>query len=355
MRVFGAVFPQFWIGKTGKEIKKLGGDAQRVAFYLLTSPHASMLGVYYLPIGFISHEVGMKIEEASESLRSLQEIGFCSYDYENEYVWVHKMALYQIGLPLKPNDNRVKNVKQLFQKLPELSFLKGFYDKYKESMLLDLHHSFNKKLEPNLPPLEGSSKPPRSQEQEQEQEINNKSSLRSDLFVNENSVDEKNITSDEIALPDDFVPPPDPDPDSEKPKKPKKKMLECPHLEIIELYHKHLPTLRRVNIKNYFDNDARKQHLSRRWEKQPSLEWWDDFFLAVSMSDWLTGKNPEGWKATFGWLILPKNFIKVVEGNYVNPEVKNEKTQRDVQRPKTATQLHWEEYAKNTGHKREAS
>lgn len=35
-------------------------------------------------------------------------------------------------------------------------------------------------------------------------------------------------------------------------------------------------------------------------------------------SDFLNGNNSRGWAATFDWLVLPNNFIKVLEGNYDN-------------------------------------
>lgn len=39
MRDYGKVSPQFWIGKTGKEIREKGHEALIVSMYLLTNPH----------------------------------------------------------------------------------------------------------------------------------------------------------------------------------------------------------------------------------------------------------------------------------------------------------------------------
>jgi hypothetical protein len=36
----------------------------------------------------------------------------------------------------------------------------------------------------------------------------------------------------------------------------------------------------------------------------------------VSTSKFLRGYNKQGWMATFDWVFLPNNFIKVLEGNY---------------------------------------
>lgn len=40
----------------------------------------------------------------------------------------------------------------------------------------------------------------------------------------------------------------------------------------------------------------------------------------VKTSSFLNGENDKKWIATFDWIILPNNFIKVLEGNYDNPK-----------------------------------
>ncbi len=163
MREYAKIAPQFWIGQTGKVIKQLGIEAQLITLYLITNPHANMLGIYYLPSNFIAHETGIPLEGASKALRSLCEIEFCSYDDQSEYVWVHEMAFYQVSEQLKANDNRVKGINEAYESLPNLPFLKDFYDKYKGVLLLE-------KARENTSPSEAPCKPLRSQEQEQEQE-----------------------------------------------------------------------------------------------------------------------------------------------------------------------------------------
>src|SRR5262245_51991315 len=122
MRDYAKIAPQFWIGSTGKQIRQLGTRAQLVALYLITNPHANMIGIYYLPIVFISHEIGIPLEGAQKALQSLCDIAFCSYDEQTEYVWVHEMAFYQVGEQLKPADNRVKSINEVYQALPDLPF-----------------------------------------------------------------------------------------------------------------------------------------------------------------------------------------------------------------------------------------
>lgn len=163
MRDYATVAPQFWLGKTGRELRKKGAEAQVVSFYLMTSPHANMLGLYYLPILYIAHETGLGLEGASKGLKSTIEAGFCSYDEDTEMVWVHEMAAYQVGKALKPGDNRCAGVRSEYASLTENPFLSLFYERYKD----DFH--LNVKRE-SCPMPEGASKGLRSQDQEQDQE-----------------------------------------------------------------------------------------------------------------------------------------------------------------------------------------
>ena len=42
----------------------------------------------------------------------------------------------------------------------------------------------------------------------------------------------------------------------------------------------------------------------------------------ISKSSFLKGQNDRGWIISFDWLVKPNNFQKVLEGNYINKEVK---------------------------------
>lgn len=163
MRDYSKVGPKFWIGATGKRLRAAGMEAQIVAMYLLTSPHANMLGLYYCPTMFIAHETGLGLEGASKGLQSAIEAGFCEYDEASEVVWVIEMASYQIGEALKPNDLRVKGVQNEYGSLPENPYLARFYEKYSAAFCMSACRG-------KTSPYEAPSKPLRSQEQEQEKE-----------------------------------------------------------------------------------------------------------------------------------------------------------------------------------------
>lgn len=182
MRDYGIVSPRFWIGETGRKLRKLP-DAQRIAMYLLTAPMADMTGVFYCPVATILNDVGAPCEPLEASLKglergyegapkglpspsegaykglprgfegasdplargfqgaskgyeppleghqralegvkrallALQALGFCYYDFESEYVFVIEMARWQIAPKLKASDNRAKGLRKIVENLP---------------------------------------------------------------------------------------------------------------------------------------------------------------------------------------------------------------------------------------------
>lgn len=164
MRDYSKVSPQFWIGKTGKALRKQGLEAQLVAMYLLTSPHSTMLGLYPLPVVYIGHETGLGIEGASKGLQGCIEAGFCMYDEDAEVVWVIEMAHYQIADKLSANDKQCKGVQKAYDEIIDNPFLGKFFEKYSGPFNMQRN-----RMAVDKTPIEGPSKPLGSQEQEQEQ------------------------------------------------------------------------------------------------------------------------------------------------------------------------------------------
>ena len=194
MRKYSSITPKFWIGKTGRKLRA-DISAKLVAVYLLSCPNNDMTGVFYCPLCQISAETGLPLEAPSvpltspfqgtlkgirEALETLQREDFAIYDYETEYVFVKKMALFQIAPELKPTDKRVAGIRTAIESMPE-NFKYLFIKEYNECFNLgfkdipapDFEEFCNKTQGENKifeSPLEAPSKALRSQEQEQEQE-----------------------------------------------------------------------------------------------------------------------------------------------------------------------------------------
>lgn len=94
----------------------------------------------------------------------------------------------------------------------------------------------------------------------------------------------------------------------------------CPHQDIIDLYHRALPTGIQVRVWG----EDRQKLLRSRWRedvKRQDVTWWKKFFEYVAQSEFLTGQsqNASGrdpFVVSLDWLVSPKNFAKVIEGRY---------------------------------------
>lgn len=278
MRDYSIVTPAFWIGATGKQLR---GDmeSQLLAMYLMTSPHSTMTGVFHCPVLYMAHETGIPFEGATKALQRLIEAGFCEYEEASETVFVVRMASFQIAESLKPGDNRIMGLKKEVAKMASPLMRSRFIALYSAAFCLNPESK-------NSSPSEAPSKPLRSQEQEQEQE-------------------------QEIKT---LVPSPAEDlptiPQSEKP--------DCPHQEIIALYHEVLPQC--PQIREW--TPARATQLRARWnesEKRQNLTYWRQFFEYVGGCDFLvgrTGKTP--FFADLEWMTKSANFTKIREAKYEN-------------------------------------
>ena len=108
-----------------------------------------------------------------------------------------------------------------------------------------------------------------------------------------------------------------------------KKLPGCNHQAVIDLYHEHLPTMRRIEVWN----DQRAGYLRQRWREVAAelalegeitakdvLSWWGEFFQHIDKSKFLTGKvnskDGRSFTADLEWIVRPSNFAKIVEGKY---------------------------------------
>jgi hypothetical protein len=336
MREYAKISSSFWTGKTGRAIRG-DSDAQIVALYLLTSLHANMIGVFYCPITYISHETGSPFEGAFKGLQRLIEVGFCTYDEESETVWVHEMARFQIGDALKASDNRVKDIRKRFDEIPASQIQQGFYEKYKEAFHL---------IEPTFPPvnnkpLESPSEAPPKPVAVTVAVVNqNQSNLSDDKLLVASvplttQVESEKTETEKISttptLEGDF-----PSGLSERsvekieaPPCPPPGFPTCPQQEIIALYAEVLPDLTQPRTWE----GARQTNLTARWrwvlsdlkrrekphDRNAGLDFFRRLFCHVGKSDFLMGRTKNAWDGCgLDWIVKAENFLKVIEGRYDN-------------------------------------
>lgn len=291
MREYGTVSPQFWIGRTGKSLRG-NAEAQLLALYLMTSPHANMIGVYHCPLAYMAHETGLTIEGASKALRCLIEADFCTYDEDDEYIFVHQFALHQVGESLAASDKRCKGVENELAKVPKNKCWQGFKARY--AVAYNLSDPGQKPMD-----MEAPSKPLRSQKQEQEQK--------------------QEGCKHPVASPAVAGPP-----------SARSGLPACPSARLVDLYHEVLPELPRCRVMT----DARSKAMQRRWrwvltsklpdgsmrasDAQQAIDWFRRFFERARASDFLMGRSTrsaghEGWQCDLDFLLGDKGLKAVVE------------------------------------------
>jgi hypothetical protein len=92
---------------------------------------------------------------------------------------------------------------------------------------------------------------------------------------------------------------------------------ECPHQQIIALYHEILPECPQVRDWT----PTRAQQLRARWNEDPrrqNLDYWRQYFEYVKTCGFLVGRGigDRPFLADLEWLTKSKNFTKVREGKY---------------------------------------
>lgn len=92
---------------------------------------------------------------------------------------------------------------------------------------------------------------------------------------------------------------------------------DCPHKEIIALYHEILPMCPQVRDWT----PARATQLRARWnedEKRQTLAYWKRFFEYVRTCDFLVGRGSKPFFADLEWITKSANFTKIREAKYEN-------------------------------------
>lgn len=85
-----------WTGRTGKGIR--GEKSTQLLYaYLITCPHANMIGLYHLPVAYIQADLALSPREIRSALERLRELGFLLYDFVTERIWVIDHWRHELG------------------------------------------------------------------------------------------------------------------------------------------------------------------------------------------------------------------------------------------------------------------
>lgn len=82
------------------------------------------------------------------------------------------------------------------------------------------------------------------------------------------------------------------------------------------LFNEHCPSLPKLQDTKYWCE--KRKNRARQLLAIHGVEGLTEIFRKIEQSDFLTGKNDRQRRFGFDWLIEPRNWSKVVEGNYDN-------------------------------------
>lgn len=135
-------------GRIGMALRKIADRDQRRACqitysYLLTAPDSEQIGIFTLLADDVARDCNLSVEEATQALAKLGEIGLVQYDADAPLVFVTDMAEMVYGPELvvagkdgKP-DKRHAHLVGTLRSLGDHPFVQAFLDKYGEAYHLN--------------------------------------------------------------------------------------------------------------------------------------------------------------------------------------------------------------------------
>lgn len=156
MRDYGKVYSTFWSSET---TGGLSDDGKILALYLMTCSHSTIAGVFRLPDGYVSEDLGWVTERVREGFAELFAKGFANRCETTKWVWVRKHLEWN-----KPeNPNQRKSAAKIAAGIPrDCCWGPEFSRTCSEILELEPRSDWN--------PCATVSEPFRNQEQEQKQE-----------------------------------------------------------------------------------------------------------------------------------------------------------------------------------------
>jgi hypothetical protein len=165
MRDYGKVYSTFWSSDT---TSPLSDDGKLLALYLMTCGHSTIAGVFRLPDGYVSEDLGWGLERVRKGFIELLGKGFANRCETTKWVWVKKHLEWN-----KPeNPNQRKSAAKIALSVPDTCT-------WKQAFMRECAEVLAIEWEPSPNPSATVVEPLLNQKQEQKQEQDS-SSLRSE-------------------------------------------------------------------------------------------------------------------------------------------------------------------------------
>ncbi len=300
-----------WGDEKFRRLTPIPPCGQGLWLFLITGPHTGPIpGLFRAGRAAMAEELDWEVEDFDKAFGEAFREGMVKADFKARVVWVPKAINH--NRPESPNV--VLSWAAEFDLIPEcalkweaLEVLRAFVYGLGEAFAKAFDRAFGKASPKALP----KTMPNQEQEQEQEQEEDEATDVALPTADGDAAADADGEGGGDAGEGEDLLG-----------KVPKKVGTPpCPHLKIIDLYHEVLPELTEVRVWE----GERERKLAARWKgdkARQNLDWWRSFFESVRGMPFLmgerTGRDGRAFTCTLEWLVSPKNFAKVIEGNYVD-------------------------------------
>lgn len=205
------VVPSFW---TDPDIKDLSLEDKALLLYFFTSPHSTMIGLYYCPLVYAANEVGLPVEAVAAAVAgSLRP--FVQYDPATGEIFVRRSAFHQVG-ELRGGDNRKAYVRRLLESTHSVVLKRAFLAEYANwdlSVALPPTPNTPKKARKPLPVVREAPSKPLTKALPEVQEAPSKPLFdveKANSSNNSNSSNSKSFVAAATTNGAVAVPPPDP-------------------------------------------------------------------------------------------------------------------------------------------------
>lgn len=157
MREYGKVHTSFW---TSADTQQLSDDGRMLAFYLLTSPHTTIIGCFRLPDGYVCEDLKWTVGRVCKGFEELFRNGFANRCETTKWVWISRFLKWN----QPENPNQWKAADKIIEQIPSSCAWKQAFMRVVDYFKLPEDDRKGN-------PFETLSKPFRNQDQEQEQDL----------------------------------------------------------------------------------------------------------------------------------------------------------------------------------------
>lgn len=287
--------------------------------YLLTCPRGNALGIFKLPIKLIAFEIGYSPEAVRTLIdRFMNKYERINYDYENQEIAIFRALKYTVSKGGKPVEDMMR------QLLEEVTVTENIIKVYNTMIpwWLKSNRIVDKKIKTLI-----------EDEIEKRKNISNVNvNVNDNVYVNVHSY---NVSGDDSSEAEEI-----------KASQPLDDRRDDSYYDtssdtwikpIKDAWNKLDENIPRLQVIN---PNSERYRLTKTAVNDYGVDKVVNVIQSINDSEFLKGYVTE-WKIYFDWFIKPNNFIKVMEGNYIDKDSKENKAAKiaDIARKRRLERL----------------